>query len=352
MSTKPVTLPRWSTDQTNMTPPSSGQMDSGWTPGQDGVSDYDNWAKFWTYKWIEWLNDGDISFKNLTVTAGTTFNASHAVTLTGGASLPPPVTSNLDVRGGGLNLTDVYEVRLSKTSSYAALGGIAGGVDGREILLTSTTSIYLKHEDASSTAANRISLTTPMSTSAHPWFPDMISMGKAVKLRYHGGSSRWIIIGHEYPYERRSVKTLWVPTSAAALMSSGVNTLSENMIILGATGSPTVHTVVYPISITTDSYTIISWRLYASKNTDSTNTGIKAQLFQSSSSGVASAPSGTLEQTEDGNAPGPVTLGQTSIQVASAQGRQHYIRVTPDGGVTPSADRLYHLEVDYIDSNN
>lgn len=53
---KPATKPRWATDLTNNTAPSSGQQDTGWTPGQDGTSDYDNWAKYWTYKWIEWLD--------------------------------------------------------------------------------------------------------------------------------------------------------------------------------------------------------------------------------------------------------------------------------------------------------
>lgn len=53
---KPVTLPRWATDLTNNDAPSAGQMNTGWTPGQTGVSDYDNYIKYWTYKWIEWFD--------------------------------------------------------------------------------------------------------------------------------------------------------------------------------------------------------------------------------------------------------------------------------------------------------
>lgn len=56
MPTKPATLPRWATNLTNNDTPSSGQMDTGWTPGQDGVSDYDNYIKYWSYKWFEYLN--------------------------------------------------------------------------------------------------------------------------------------------------------------------------------------------------------------------------------------------------------------------------------------------------------
>lgn len=58
MSTKPAALPRWASDESNNTEPSSGQKDTGWTPGQDGVSDYDNWIKFLTYQWCEYLSDG------------------------------------------------------------------------------------------------------------------------------------------------------------------------------------------------------------------------------------------------------------------------------------------------------
>lgn len=53
---KPATLPRWSTDMTNMDAPSSGQQDTGWTPGQVGVSDYDNWKAFWAYKWCYFID--------------------------------------------------------------------------------------------------------------------------------------------------------------------------------------------------------------------------------------------------------------------------------------------------------
>lgn len=65
---KPVTLPRWATDLTNNDAPTSGQMNTGWTPGQTGVSDYDNYIKYWTYKWCEWLDVGAMEFVTLHVT--------------------------------------------------------------------------------------------------------------------------------------------------------------------------------------------------------------------------------------------------------------------------------------------
>ncbi len=95
MSTKPATKPRWATDQTNNDAPSSGQMDTGWTPGQTGVSDYDNWVKYWSYKWIEWLDDGDCAFDALTATTLATTGIATvggALTVTGTSALNDDVT--------------------------------------------------------------------------------------------------------------------------------------------------------------------------------------------------------------------------------------------------------------------
>jgi len=57
---KPTTLPIWATDGTNNTEPSLSQKQSGWTPNQDGVSDYDNWYKRLVYDWCAWLDGADL----------------------------------------------------------------------------------------------------------------------------------------------------------------------------------------------------------------------------------------------------------------------------------------------------
>jgi hypothetical protein len=56
MPVKPTSLPRWATDGTNNDEPSSGQKDTGWTPNQIGVSDYDNWFKNLVYLWCVFLD--------------------------------------------------------------------------------------------------------------------------------------------------------------------------------------------------------------------------------------------------------------------------------------------------------
>lgn len=59
MSAKPTVLPRWATDLSNNTEPLSGQKDTGWTTGQDGVSSYDNWFKYNAYLWLLHFSEGE-----------------------------------------------------------------------------------------------------------------------------------------------------------------------------------------------------------------------------------------------------------------------------------------------------
>lgn len=54
--TRPVNPPpEWASDETNNTEPSATQKQTGWTPGQDGVSDYDNWWKREANRHLTWL---------------------------------------------------------------------------------------------------------------------------------------------------------------------------------------------------------------------------------------------------------------------------------------------------------
>lgn len=58
--TRPSTLARWGRTAAgaaaaNVTTPPSGQLDTGWTPGQVGVGGYDNWRAQLTYDWLAQL---------------------------------------------------------------------------------------------------------------------------------------------------------------------------------------------------------------------------------------------------------------------------------------------------------
>jgi hypothetical protein len=56
----PTDLPRWAetgggTPSSDITEPTSGEKDSGWTVGQKPPAQYFNWWMWLVYKWISWL---------------------------------------------------------------------------------------------------------------------------------------------------------------------------------------------------------------------------------------------------------------------------------------------------------
>jgi hypothetical protein len=83
------------------------------------------------------------------------------------------------------NLATAYEIRWNGTGSIG-LTGLAGGVSGREILITNVTTDYLlwlENQNTASTAANRFMI--PHSR------PAFLMPGDSLLLRYDDTSSRW-----------------------------------------------------------------------------------------------------------------------------------------------------------------
>lgn len=134
---KPATLPRWATDLTNNDAPSAGQMNTGWTPGQMGVSDYDNYIKYWTYKWVEWLNNGIVAGgSNQLVQILTTGELSSSNTLlaafianalTAAANGHVTVSGTGDYKHGEKTISQSCEAQYT-TSAYSAGDHATGGV--------------------------------------------------------------------------------------------------------------------------------------------------------------------------------------------------------------------------------
>lgn len=131
---KPGTLPRWATDLTNNDAPSAGQMDTGWTPGQTGVSDYDNYIKYWTYKWIEFINP--LFGTNALIEPSTTF---WQPALASG-----PLTSSvthITAAGGGVVSTAGSATFVNVATANLKPGDIITGISAR---LSGTGSITVQ----------------------------------------------------------------------------------------------------------------------------------------------------------------------------------------------------------------
>lgn len=72
MSAKPTDLARWGettggVETTNLTIAPSGTQDIGWDLGEDPSSGVFNWFMNRSYRWFKWLDDGDVSFHDVTI---------------------------------------------------------------------------------------------------------------------------------------------------------------------------------------------------------------------------------------------------------------------------------------------
>lgn len=181
---------RWATSSGNLTPPSSGQRDSGWTFGQDGIGSYDNVVKLETYRMAQYLFDLDLDAPlrledeatgyafvlrpltpdTMSVRNGANNASGHIVA--GDGSFDGQLTAQRELVLSGITTgaigtdqhnydADNMSVIAVAASSAFSFTGIAGGVEGRILQIINTggtNSITLEHEHASSSSANRMAL--------------------------------------------------------------------------------------------------------------------------------------------------------------------------------------------------
>lgn len=338
---KPVTLPRWATDLTNNDAPSSGQMDTGWTPGQTGVSDYDNYVKYWTYKWIEWLdagNLGDMTFEDIIATTVTTsaLDVTGATTYTGVANVALNADANdLDPLGTG-NTTGLRTIYVTPDVGYTrSIRGLVGGVDGREIQIinaSATLSFSVRNEDALATAANRFLF--PASQLSAEEID--VSAGGSVTLRYVGATSRWRVISTQ---GCRVYCAVVIPASAAVVTGSVINNGED--IILDASGTASFPVQLPPGTVLT------GYNVYANK---STGVGVTLTVTLWSRAGNAIGVLLDTSTPNSDNAPGYIVLSDTGFSatpvtisgVATSPTSMYWIRVETAGG---SGDSCLHADV-------
>lgn len=317
---KPTTLPEWSSDQSNMTAPSSTQKQTGWTPGQDGVSDFDNWVKYWTYKWLEWLaqaqlNDG-------------TVNYNHSDT----------VQDDHDFAGTGSleNVHTVYVTPVSTGEDEWYIQGIVGGTDKQEIQIINTDATnYLIITDqafSSSTAAYQIILPEEWTYSS-PYIHVM--PGGSIRLRYHGASSRWRVISGT---SIRVCRRFTVPVSGAQWNESGGSSLGDGSVVMG--NAP--YSVYFPC-VASPGSKIRYWQLYANKTSNS-SFSIGARMYKRDGDDAASAGLGASEDVNTVDAPGFITLGGSTNGLVNTEvpttspSTQYYLEVSS------STDEILHAD--------
>jgi len=129
-----------------------------------------------------------------------------------------------------------YTTVLASPADNSFIGGVTGGTDG-DILIVQNGSasglIWLVHDDASSTAANRFSL---QRASA------FILPGESATLIYNSTASRWIEVSVSFDVLQVDDKaTLTLPQSGAAVQNMGVGgtSIQATASTIAPTATPT-----------------------------------------------------------------------------------------------------------------
>lgn len=126
MSSKPLVQPKWAAT-TTFTTPSSGKQNAGWKTGERPPAGYFNFLHFWTWQWIKWLDEGDVSFADVQTA---TLEASGNVTIGG----------TLDITGA-LGVTGALTAGASTLASATVSGTLAVGDD---VTLSTGKNIHLQ----------------------------------------------------------------------------------------------------------------------------------------------------------------------------------------------------------------
>ncbi len=95
--------------------------------------------------------------------------------------------------------------------------------------------------------------------------------------------------------------------------------------------------VYYPLDVDVDDQ-ITQWRADLDKLTSGSTT-FTGDIVSVDSGGETSATGSPV--TNSLNAPGHTIFGASGLTITVAAGKQYYLKLTPGGSITPSADRIY-----------
>jgi hypothetical protein len=261
MSTKPTDVGRFAVDGSdhdaaNISPPSSGRRDTGYTLNYVPPSSEANYLENVAYRWRRWLNDGDVAFNTIEalVDDTITFNASivvrdapvfnSTINANGGLFLP----NNASILSQGLNLWNCGNTNVDFThaSELDVDGKVACGdllVSGN--LTTDTSGLFTFQQWASPDFTFTANASTDSVASSGPTFP-------STHLRTGDGPLRVSNSGGSLPGGLSAgTDYYWIGdlASVGQLATSRQNALNGVVIDITSTGSGT-HTLLHQATTT------------------------------------------------------------------------------------------------------
>lgn len=153
MSIKPTTVPRFAgtsptAPSVEVTAPTSGKMDQGWSSAESPPHNVFNYLQFWTYAWIAWLNSAIVEFG-----AGTRIEVG-SVGISGDLSVGGQVQGDLTINGQA-NVADYAHGQ--QVLNLSPLSFVSDGTWAVGAAVTFADGGYIK-----STAAGRCAIPVPL----------------------------------------------------------------------------------------------------------------------------------------------------------------------------------------------
>lgn len=221
-------------------------MDTGWTAGQTGASAYDNYIKYWTYKWCEYINagawDGNLSISgNLTVTGTTAISGLATIggtlAVTGATTVGGALTSSGIVTGTSLRHTAVKTLLIPAALACEYPG--SHNYDWVNLRRTIGTSVGQIHYPIQLEAGQRIKVWRLY--VKHGSATGTIT-AKMLKLQMTGGGPTVSTIGTVYTYTGPDVSWFYMssPTSIDEPVTNEASYVVE-FVGCGTTGDFTYH---------------------------------------------------------------------------------------------------------------
>ncbi len=223
-----------------------------------------------------------------------------------------------------INIGTSSFVRLTGPTAAYSITGIAGGVDGKWLVLfnSTTQTITISNESASSTAANRIS--TLNSTG------DIVIAGKgAVKMIYSTADSRWIVLSASTTVSTSSTGVITVKKPTDQSVTSSTTLVNDNALFfpINANDSMVIEGYLHCFTATATPHVQIAWTIPAGATMDIGTYVDDVTLGDNETfTSVTSGTSTGSITTNSGNVPihfwGVVITGATAgnIQLKWAQG--------------------------------
>jgi hypothetical protein len=132
----------------------------------------------------------------------------------------------------------------------------------------------------------------------------------------------------------------------ASATSGATHTRGLQQWILAASATPIYWPIPNLIPGDVISAYTIDYRKLTSSGTCSSDIVYEATTGTGSGTPAETSATGS-PASNNGNAPGLINLGQSGLNITVVGGRQYYVKVTPTGGVTPSADRVDEVNVSW-----